>query len=120
MAHLLEHDALSVGSASKWIGLPSCSQVGLFVVQISPSLNPSILDVFSCGPDTRGFTHDEKFDREVPPRRRVHKEKDVLLRRNEKQQQSCGSHTKKLGTFQKSSYLFSILSQLLASFSENY
>jgi len=50
-----------VRGSSEGIGLPAGSQVGLFVVQIGPSLDATILHVFAGGPDSSGLTHDELF-----------------------------------------------------------
>ena len=52
-------------SASEWIGLPSCSQMGLFVVEIGPDVVPPVLDVFTGGPDSTRFTHDQIWMKEV-------------------------------------------------------
>ena len=50
-SYLFKNDTLGVRSTSEGIGLPAGSQMGLFVVQIGPSLNTTILDVFSGGSD---------------------------------------------------------------------
>ena len=60
LTYLLENDSLSVRSASKGIGLPSCSKMSLFVVKIGPDVLTTVLDVFAGGTDSTRFTHDDK------------------------------------------------------------
>lgn len=43
--HLLQDDSLGVGSSSEGIGLPPCTQMGLFVVLVGPSLVTAMVDV---------------------------------------------------------------------------
>jgi hypothetical protein len=54
---LFKNDSLSVRSASEGVGLPAGSEVSLFVVEIGPSLDATVLDVLAGGPDTCGLTH---------------------------------------------------------------
>ena len=50
-----------MGSPSKGIGLPPGYQMGFLVVQIGPSLDATILDVFAGGSDTGWLTHVQLF-----------------------------------------------------------
>jgi hypothetical protein len=59
--NLFKNDSLGMGSSSERIGLPPGSQMGLLIVQIGPSLDTTILDVFAGGSDTGWFTHVEIF-----------------------------------------------------------
>ena len=61
ISYLLENDSLGVRSASEGVGLPSGSQMGLFVVLVGPDLGAAVLDVLTCGPQTPGLTHVAKF-----------------------------------------------------------
>ena len=60
-SYLFKNDSLGVGSPSERIGLPPGSQMGFLVVQIGPSLDATILDVFAGGSDTGWLTHDQLF-----------------------------------------------------------
>ena len=45
--HFLEDDALGVGGTSEGVSLPACSQVGLLVVIVGPSVLTPVLDVLA-------------------------------------------------------------------------
>ena len=61
LSHLFKNDSLGVRSSSEGVGLPAGSEVSLFVVEIGPSLDPTVLHVLPGGPDTCGLTHDGVF-----------------------------------------------------------
>lgn len=54
--HFFKYNALSVGSATEGIGLPSCTQMSLLVVFVSPTLVTTMVDVLSGCTETSWFT----------------------------------------------------------------
>ena len=54
---LLKNDSLGVRGSTEGIGLPSGSQVSLFVVLVGPDLVPPVLHVFPSSPDTCWLAH---------------------------------------------------------------
>lgn len=54
--HFFKYNALSVGSATEGIGLPSCTQMSLLVVFVSPTLVTTMVDVLSGCAETSWFT----------------------------------------------------------------
>ena len=54
--HFLENNALGMGSTAERIGLPSCTQISLFVIFVGPTLVATMIDVFSGCSQTSWFT----------------------------------------------------------------
>jgi len=59
--HFFQDDAFSVRSTTKWISLPSGSQMCLFVVLIIPSLLTSMIHMLARSAKTPGFTYNMKL-----------------------------------------------------------
>lgn len=59
--HFFQNDAFSMRSTTKWISLPSGSQMCLFVVLIIPSLLTSVIYMLARSAKTPGFTYNIKW-----------------------------------------------------------
>merc|ERR1719167_805933 len=55
--NLLKNNSLCVRCSSEGISLPSCSQVSLLVIFVSPNLVSPVLHVFTGGSDSSWLTH---------------------------------------------------------------
>merc|ERR1712126_64805 len=58
--NLLKDDSFGVRSSSKWIGLPSCTQISFLVVFVRPSLLPSVIHVLTRSAKSTGLSHFSK------------------------------------------------------------
>jgi len=56
-AHLLDDNALGVGSTTKGVSLEGCSQMGLLVAEIIPLLLAAVIPQVTTGPDSTRLSH---------------------------------------------------------------
>merc|ERR1711915_183024 len=54
---LFKNDSFGVRSTTERIGLPSCSQVSLLIVEISPDLITAIFHMLTSSSESTGLTH---------------------------------------------------------------